>query len=144
MINISYLAFILYSRPYKVRTLLNFGYAFLGLLCFAIGANLTYLIPLKIIEVYGLIKKLIKHCKKDQKVAPKTTAVQNLNKSVNSRNSAFKTNTDNECIIEAIPKWKRRILDRNKKALNESKVFTFRKQNHFSQFQIEDEKQQEL
>ena len=123
---------------------LNFGYAFLGLLCFVIGANLSYLIPLKIIEVYGLIKKLIKHCKKDQKVAPKTTAVQSLNKFVYSGNSAININTDNECIIEAIPKWKQRILDRNKKALSEAEFMTFRKSPHLSQFQIEEDKQQEL
>ena len=50
---------------------LYFGFIFLGVIGFVIVINLIYLIPLKMIEIFMMIVRIIQKWRNDPKIAPK-------------------------------------------------------------------------
>ena len=89
----------------------------MGIVYFTIGVNLAYLIPSKIYEIYWIIKKIIRWCKNKVKIEAKIRKeAHNPQKNISQlpKHSTSQT-TDNECLVEVVPKWKQRCIERERK-----------------------------
>ena len=124
------------------------GYVFLGLICFVVFINLIYLIPLKWWEIYKLIKRIIYYWKNGSKVISKdwSPIVRSGNKFIITGNTTSNSNTlDNNWTIEVVPKLYKMYQERNKKALQESNIYSFRNNLILSNLEMaEEEKHSEI